>query len=51
MRVGRILICVYNTNKDSLLLLLLLREVLPILLGAGRVMWMNATVTDAVQAV
>ena len=24
MRVGRILICVYNTNKDSLLLLLLL---------------------------
>ena len=45
MRVGRILICVYNTNKDSLLLLFLL------LTGAGRVMWMNATVADTVQAV
>ena len=26
LRVGRILICVYNTNKDSLLLLLLLGQ-------------------------
>ena len=32
----RILICVHTTNKDCLLLLLLL-------LGAGRVVWMNAT--------
>ena len=32
MRVGRILICVYNTNKDSLLLLLLLLLLIPLLL-------------------
>ena len=43
LRVGRILICVHTTNKDRLLLSSCTdREVLPVLLGAGRAMWMNA---------
>ena len=38
------------TSKDLVLVLVVLL-VLPILLGAARVMWMNATVADTVQAV
>ena len=38
MRVGRILICVYNTNKDSLLFLLLFLLLLRRMLRVGRIL-------------